>query len=236
MTPDQIMAINMALDWINANYEVVGIVVSGSIIRGNGNANSDLDIYVIHNSPFRQGVQKFFNGTPCEIFINNIEHINSYFDEECRDNRPTTAHMLSTGVIYQGVETPEIISLVEKANTYATKPATVDDRKIMFARYDIALLFEDATDLYQTDSATALYFLNKAVDALISFAFPKYQMPMPRPKERLAFLKQKDPVIGKLTEDYFLKTDVSEKHSIAGTLITKLIGHTGFFEWETEQE
>ena len=77
--------------------DVQGIVVSGTILRGNPAPSSDLDIYVIRRELRRQRVQKFFNGVPAEIFINPEKKVPDYFAAEQRDACPITAHMLSTG-------------------------------------------------------------------------------------------------------------------------------------------
>ena len=58
------------VEFILENYSVLGIIVSGTIIRGNQDLSSDLDIYVIQKEPFRQRLQKFFNHIPAEIFVN----------------------------------------------------------------------------------------------------------------------------------------------------------------------
>ena len=56
-----------AVAWIRMEYSPLGIVASGSIIRGNPDPHSDFDIHVVTEG-VRQRVQKFFNGIPCEIF------------------------------------------------------------------------------------------------------------------------------------------------------------------------
>ncbi|MBN2392997.1 MAG: hypothetical protein JXR84_19865, partial [Anaerolineae bacterium] len=55
-----------------------GIVVSGTILRGNPAPSSALDIYVIRRELRRQRVQKFFDGVPAEIFINPEKKVPDY--------------------------------------------------------------------------------------------------------------------------------------------------------------
>ncbi len=43
-------------------YDPLGIVASGTIVRGSPGPSSDLDLYVIHAAPWRQRVQRRFNG------------------------------------------------------------------------------------------------------------------------------------------------------------------------------
>ena len=75
-------ALREAVQFILKRFDVLGIVAAGTIIRGSPDATSDLDIYVIHPAPFRQRVQKFFNGIPTEIFVNPPAMVEKYFIEE----------------------------------------------------------------------------------------------------------------------------------------------------------
>ena len=63
-------ALRSAVGFIAENLEPIGIIASGTILRGNPDPASDLDIYVIHRAAKRQRIQKFFAGVPAEIFIN----------------------------------------------------------------------------------------------------------------------------------------------------------------------
>src|SRR5687768_9018004 len=86
-------ALRDAVDFILARYEVWGVLASGTIIEGTPDANSDLDMFVIHARPQRQRVQKRFQGVATEIFVNPPTTIRRYFAEEV--DRPSTAHMLA---------------------------------------------------------------------------------------------------------------------------------------------
>lgn len=55
--------------------------------RGKPDASSDIDLYVINRKPFRQRLQRFFDGVPAEIFVNPEFKIPRYFAQEQRDGR-----------------------------------------------------------------------------------------------------------------------------------------------------
>lgn len=61
-------ALREAVDFILAELEPVGIVASGTIIRGTAHRNTDLDLYVVRLGTHRRRVQRFFRGVPAEIF------------------------------------------------------------------------------------------------------------------------------------------------------------------------
>ena len=229
-------ALDQAISWIEANFQAIGIVVSGSIMRGNSNANSDFDIFVIHEGNFRQRIQKTFNGVPCEIFVNNPARIYSYFDNELIANRPVSANMLLTGKVVKGNDHQAIRDLLDKAKEFAGKCPGRTELQNLATRYEIATLYEDATDLLKTDEITAAWFLDKVVLRCIDFAFLMNGKPLPRPKERINQLQSILPEPGVLVKKYYEAIDTPGKYEIAGQIVEILVGKTGFFEWSTEPE
>lgn len=68
-------AFDTARRLIRVQFNPDGIVVSGTIARGNPDPASDLDILAVHHHPWRQRVQRFFDGVSAEIFVNPPEGI-----------------------------------------------------------------------------------------------------------------------------------------------------------------
>lgn len=230
------IALDQALAWIKSNYTATGIIVSGSIIRGNPNKNSDFDIFVIHDGLFRQRVQKLFNKVPCEIFVNNIEHVYHYFESELADNRPVSANIIATGQLYMGNDNQKIAALIDDAKKYILLPKPLTDEQLIFYKYAIANLLEDATDIYTTDKITTLYILDKVVIDIIHFIFYVKQHPLPRLKDRIENLLELDPVIGNLIMKYYGEKSVEEKYKLTKQMVLDLTGVTGFFEWNSAPE
>ena len=229
-------ALDQALTWIDDNFKTVGVIVSGSIIRGKPDDNSDFDIYIIHDGSFRQRLQKFFNGVPCEIFVNNPGHIYGYFESELKNNRPVTASILATGKVFKGNDNPDIQKLLAKAKEFASKSPERTEQQNVLTRYCIANLYEDATDLLEIDEITAAYFLDRTVLECIDFTFLLHGNPLPRAKERINQLLIIQPEVGRLVKNYYQCSGAKEKHKIAGQVMIILIGKTGFFEWSTLPE
>jgi hypothetical protein len=227
------LALDQALHWITANFKPAGIVVSGSIIRGNPHQNSDLDIYVIHREPFRQRIQKYFNEVPCEFFINNFGHISRYFEQEYRANRPVAAHMLATGQVMMGADDAELIELLAAAKSYMTRSPGMTETKRTVQHYIIASLFENATDLAMTDPITGSYFLHKLVFDVIDLTFLDLGVPHPRPKELLAQLVLKAPAIAGLITMFYQAQGFEAQYEIARQLLEAIGGQLAFFEWDS---
>lgn len=233
MAPHYQLALRQALAWITTHFEPLGIVASGSIIRGNPHATSDFDLYVIHEKAFRQRVQKRFNGVPCEIFVNNPAQVRDYFASELRQNRPVTAHLLATGQVVHGHDNPHILALVEEARYYATLANPLTEEQAAFRKYGLTTLLEDAADTLATDEVTSLYLLNQAMTQLVEFVFAAQPRPLPRIKDRLQILYEIDATVGRGVRQYYQPTGAAQKYAVAQALVMHVAGATEFFEWSS---
>lgn len=233
MEPHYRLALDQALAWITTHFEPLGIVASGSIIRGNPHATSDFDLYVVHEQAFRQRVQKRFNGVPCEIFVNNPAQVRAYFASELRQNRPVTAHLLATGQLVHGPDNPQILALVAEARHYATLANPLTEEQATFRKYGIATLLEDAADTLATDEASSCYMLDQAIAQLVEFVFAAHQHPLPRIKDRLATLGELDATVGQGVRQYYQSAGAAQKVAVAKALVLHVTGHGEFFEWRS---
>ena len=229
------LALEQALTWINTQFEPLGIVASGSIIRGNPHATSDFDLYVVHEKAFRQRVQKRFNGVPCEIFVNNPAQVRDYFATELRHNRPVTAHLLATGQLVHGHDQPQLMALLQEARHFATLANPLTQEQRTFRAYGLATLVEDAADTLATDAATSVYILNQAIGQLVELVFAIHQRPLPRIKERLAILNELDATVGLGVQQYQQHADATQKYALAKELVLRVAGATEFFEWSSSR-
>ncbi len=236
MNDHHTIALDKALSWVFENFKPIGIIVTGSIVRGNPDINSDFDIYVIHKEFFRQRIQKFFNNVPCEIFVNNINNVYGYFEKEHKNNRPVSAHMISTGKVVFGADNFEVKELINKANSFYLKPLIPTEIKLISLKYAISTLFEDATDIKDKDTLTCTYFLNKLINDIIDFIFFTNSIPLPRPKERIKYLEKNFNDIGKLIVGYYQTEKFQDKYEIAKIIVGKTVGEYGFFEWESDRD
>lgn len=233
MAPHHHLALDQALAWITAHFAPLGIVASGSIIRGNPHATSDFDLYVVHEQGFRQRVQKRFNGVPCEIFINNPAQVRQYFASELRSNRPVTAHLLATGQLVHGHDNPQLLALVEEARHYATLANPLTAEQLTFRIYGLATLLEDAADTLATDQATSCYLLDQVIVQLIELVFAARQRPLPRIKDRLTTLGELDATVGRGVQQYYQPSGAGQKYELAKALVLHVTGAGEFFEWSS---
>src|SRR6185437_6672056 len=80
-------ALRHAVEFIRREFEPVGVIATGTIVRGTAHKSSDLDLCVVHRAPHRRRIQRYFDGVPAEIFINPPSAIRAYFAEEDQDGR-----------------------------------------------------------------------------------------------------------------------------------------------------
>ena len=92
-------ALDDAVAYIHERYRPLGIIVSGTIIRGTPHASSDLDFMVIHEASWRQRTQGFFNGVPAEMFVNPEMQMRRVIAAEPAGGRPVMSHLIGTGEI-----------------------------------------------------------------------------------------------------------------------------------------
>jgi hypothetical protein len=228
-------ALREAAAYVLAHYQPVGMIATGSIVRGAPDRSSDIDLYVIHLAPFRQRVQKYFNGVPAEIFINPPHQVERYLEEEQAAGRRITAHMLATG--FPMLEIDPAVDRLRKLRSekLAAEPA-YSETSLTMLRYLTATYYEDALDLAERDPAMANMLLSRAVTDMIEYVYRRNGHFLPRIKETLSRLNAIDPVTAQLAAQYFSVSSFEERLSLAARLAERTIEADGFFEWETEPE
>ncbi|HXF64841.1 MAG TPA: nucleotidyltransferase domain-containing protein [Caldilineaceae bacterium] len=223
-------ALREAVAFILDRFEVWGIIASGSILDGRADPGSDLDIYVVHAKPLRQRVQRWFNGVPCEIFVNPPAAIRRYFEGE-RD-RPSTAAMLATGKVVLDRH-PVVAELRAEAQRRLETPPNLSAAELTMRRYGAADVYENAQDIAVRDPANASLILHEAVRAMLNYAFLSANHPLPRVKTMLPALAELDPTLGALARAYYEAADAPARFVLAAQIAERTIQATGFFEWES---
>ncbi|TFG73790.1 MAG: hypothetical protein E4H27_00065 [Anaerolineales bacterium] len=229
-------ALHQAVQFILATVpDVCGILVSGTILRGNPSPSSDLDIYVIHQQPWRQRLQRWFNGVPAEIFINPVKKVYEYFTAERGHARPITSHMLHTGFIILALD-DNLAELRKQAAVELTRTPDPTPQQLTITRYLAATRYEDATDIAQTKPETADMVLGQAVYAMLHYAFLKANCYIPRDKDLLMALAGLDAQLAHKITAFYRSSTFEERFALAQEIADSTIETRGFFAWESEPE
>ncbi len=228
-------ALRQAVEFILERYHVLGIIAGGSILRGSPNPTSDLDIYVIHADAWRQRLQRYFNGVPAEVFINPEKGIQGYFNEEQREGRPITAHILGTGFVVLDTD-PVVQQLRSQALELLKQPPNPGEDSLRFMRYMLGSKYEDGMDVAADDPATASMLLSDAVHEMATYAFLKANRLVPREKELIAELCQLDERLGNWVKEFYATGDYQRRLYLAEQIAGSTIVVLGFFEWDSKPE
>jgi hypothetical protein len=225
------IALQQALEWLTGIADPVGIVVSGSIIRGNPGPSSDLDIVVLHDQPWRRRIQRLFNATPTELFFNSQEWIEHYIRDEAARGRPSTAHMLATGILVNDSEN-RMAGLIQAAQEVLAQGPGLKPDALLRERYFAACLVEDALDFGGAETADARLALALAADALVRHAYLAANRHLARPKERLEQLAGFAPVLAGLLSRALREAPADASDALRQAS-ERALGVCGFFEWDS---
>ena len=229
------VALHEAVEFTLRRFDVLGIFACGSILRGDGDPLSDIDLYVVNADPFRQRIQRRFAGVPFEIFVNPAHQIRKYFVEEQAAARPLTAHMLATGHVVFGCD-PIIEQLIDEARMLLAQPHELPESKAVFLRYFAVDMLDNAEDVREADPGNATLILHQAVSDMIDYFFLADGQFLPRQKETLRTLERCNPAAGALARRFYVASDLDTQFKLAKKLAADILGETTFFEWETKPE
>ncbi len=228
-------ALRDAVAFILQRFEVLGVVASGTIIRGSPGPSSDLDIYVVHARPTRQRIQRFFYRVPAEIFVNPVTAIKGYFRTEQKEGRPLTAHMLATGFVILDRD-PVVEQLRQRAQALLAEPPNPGEDQLTWLRYGAALRYEDALDIASTQPAGANMILSSAIHAMLQYRFWKANRYLPGDKDLLDTLGEIDPALAASAREFYETADIARRLALAEAIAKRTIEARGFFEWESTLE
>ncbi|MFZ4715426.1 MAG: nucleotidyltransferase domain-containing protein [Bacteriovoracaceae bacterium] len=125
--------------------DCAGILLAGSVMRGEGTPSSDLDIVVIYERLDNAWRDSFhFEGWPVEVFVHDLETLNYFFQSL---ERPSGVPSLPSMVI-EGKMIPSANPILEKAKNLAKKvvdagPIPWTEKEIMRGRYNITDICDD---------------------------------------------------------------------------------------------
>ena len=228
-------AIREATTWIQEQFNPRGIIVSGTIVRGNPGPSSDLDIAVVHKPHWRQRVQRFFNGVPADVFVNPEFRYRQTFAEEIANGRPVMAHLISTGEIVHDPDGMLPLLQALAAETLAGGPR-ISAESLALRKYAIATGFEDAQDIRDVDPDRAHAMITEALVSAVNLFFLQMGRWLPRPKVLLSGLDEVDPSLATAVRSALRESDLEIRLERSQAVVHRIVGETGFFVWESEQQ
>lgn len=226
------IALDEAVAYIHECYQPVGIVASGTIIRGTAQASSDFDFMVIHDEAWRQRSQRFFNGVPAEMFVNPEFEMRRVVAAEPAGGRPQMSHLIGTGLIVHDIS-GVMASLQGQAREILNGGPSIPPEDLTQMRYRIATVFEDAHDIRDIDRDRAHAIVTEVLTESVKLHFLQQGRWLPRYKTLLSDLDDLDPQLGGEVRSALRCSNLDERLALATPIIGRIVGATGFFEWES---
>lgn len=234
LAPVHRAALLEAWAWIEASLEPAGIVAAGSIVRGEGQRGSDLDLVVLWRRAGRQRLQRRFAGVPAEMFANSNAWLRHSIRVESASGRPVMAHMLATGVVLRDDDGAMALLVADAAQALRAGPALADDERVRM-RYLAACAVEDALDMLPAADGDAVLLVRRAVDAMLDYAFLSRGFHLPRPKRRLAELRAFDAEAAAALAAV-LDADMRSQSAVLSAAAQRILVIDGFFDWESAHD
>lgn len=227
-------AANELVAYVRATYAPLGIVIAGSIVRGEAGPTSDFDVHIVHTAPWRVREQKRFAGVPAELFVNPPQQVRRYFAEEHAEGRPCTAHMFATGELIEPVA-PILDELVREAREWLSRPIDVSEATLTQQRYGVVDLLDDARDVTERDPAAAAILIAQAVSEIVAHAFWCRRRFQPRRKDAITALAAIDPTAADLVRAWQAASP-ADGLVAAEALARHVLGVDRFFEWTSARD
>jgi predicted nucleotidyltransferase len=226
-------AVDELVAYVRATYAPLGIIVAGSIVRGEAGPTSDLDVFSVHDQPWRMREQKRFSGVPAELFLNPAAQVRRYFASEHAEGRPCTAHMFATGEVVKAH--PIVDDLVREAREWLARPLEVTEASLVQRRYGIVDTLDDVRDVIDHDPPAAALLIADAVRGIIVYAFWKRRLFQPRRKAAVSALETIDADAAALVRRW-QSSNVPDGWRAVEDLARHVIEVDTFFEWVSERD
>ncbi len=218
------------------HYNPIGIIGAGSVMRGEGDLTSDIDLYVIFEGNFRQLEHKFFNDVPCQLFCNPPQMMPRYFEEERArlNNGPTTAHMMVSGIVILDRD-PRIEQIRKDAKKALALPPKPNKDMLELMRYHAVSALENMLDVRESDPDMAMLEICNALPDMLHYYFLKQGQYVPRHKDTIKQIRQDDPELAQLIHSLFT-ADMESRYDILLQIADKTIEIRGFYEYAWRNE
>lgn len=212
-------------------YNPIGLFGAGSVMRGEGDLTSDIDLYVIFDADYRQIEHKFFNDVPCQLFCNPPERVKRYFVEERGrlNNGPTTAHMIASGTVILNRD-PRVDQIIVEAKQALERPPKPNEAMLQLMRYHTVSAVENMLDVCQTDPDMAMLEICNALPDMLHYYFLKQGKYVPRHKDTLQALRDHDPELAQLIHQLFT-VELEKRFDILLEIADRTIEVRRFFEY-----
>jgi predicted nucleotidyltransferase len=218
--------------------DLIGVLVGGSRIRGDGDKNSDLDVVVVVKRPERKRWNFIVDGLEIETLINPLGQMKRYFVDERSDGRGLMPHLCATGVIvFDPLGTMSSLQS-EAQSIWRDGPPPLSARERWQFRYYVADSMRDLDDVVtEGDEYRAAHLIGILRPKLIDMHYRIAGRWLHQHKRVLRDLETWDQATALLVKQSFGRHDIHEATDKLRELALHVLSPLGGpmpLEWETD--
>jgi len=231
----EIVAEQMKVEFSN---ELVGILLCRSVTRELPLKQSDLDIYIIIRSSWRQHRAFVVAGVDVQVWINSADQIQKEFQNTDKPDTETLDHFANGHVLYdpEGV----IAYLVRQAQYIWQQPRPViPTKQLQKLQHTSITQLKDAQDLLEVDEVAATFAMFSTLVSIIDIHYKLKRRWTVQPMNQLRDLYEHAPEIESLVR-CILSSNISVKQRCVylSQLVDQVLEPLGepLEEWKTAPE
>jgi hypothetical protein len=202
-------ALREGVAYVIERYNPLAIIAAGSILRGEGDIYSDIDMYVLFEGNFKEERTRTEGGN-------------------------STAHMLATGYVILDRD-PRIAAIQQQAREALQQPPNPNPEMLQHFRYQAVDGLENVLDLRESDPDMAMIIMGETLTKMLRYYFLKQGQYVPRHKDYLKIIRTSDSELAALIHLLFAAQDDS-RYDILLQIADKTIEVREFFEYEWQPE
>jgi hypothetical protein len=196
----------------SARPDVLAVLLTGSVTRGQAGATSDLDVWVLTGAAERIRRSLIVDGVPVEVFYNSLAWTERYLAQV------DVSAMNMVGYGWPAYIRPDAAGLVADLQARARAayeqgpPAPTADETGRRRNLAIDTLL-DAEDVLESDSVAATLVLNNALEQVLRWYYGEHRAWMPKLKRLPADLAARDPALAAAVRAYLTAMDAPARHA-----------------------
>ncbi len=206
------------IEELKKKQDVLGVLLFGSWARGNNRSESDVDLLVIIENGFKRTVEEL-EGQMFEIIYTTPKAALEYWKQD-KDGCAGVWEVAK--ILYDKDGT--ISKLQKDAEEMLAKgKPIIDDHARKQLHFDKEDKIKFASDTVDDDVVTASLVLHNAVSELTKVFFDLQQMWAPAPKQRLAKIKELNPIFYELLVTFYdTNTNIQIKLGVAQKMVQEV--------------
>lgn len=202
----------------------VAAFIFGSVVRGEATENSDFDVKVITDTgnPCSNINHPFINNIKLDITFNSIKQIKEATDKEI--SKGERIPMVAESIIIFD-KTGELTQLQKEAQKAERKDITKDDEQLI--QFMVYHADDKAKRFIETDPFSSLLSMHIGINDLLKIHYQIRKKWWVSNKRLLPDMRQWDPTLAKLIEQFLNTQEVKQKYLIWTDIIEHILKSIG---------